>query len=266
MSRKPVALANWKMAMTLAQTRAFVRAFWPRVQEIADRADIILCPPCTAIHTLSQLVAGLPLWVGAQDIYPEPGEAHTGAISAELVADAGARWVMVGHWEVRRRYQEDDARVRTKILRALVADLRPIVLIGEEAQAHDHTSALLRARLRRLFHGLSGDDVARMVIVYEPEWAIGRETPAPLDTVAAGCATIRAFIAETWDTSVAESVRIIYGGSVSPQNVPSLLRVPNIDGLGAGRKGRDPQAFAEIVRLVVESREQEGPSIPGSSG
>ncbi len=253
MERKPVALANWKMAMTLAQTRAFVRAFWPRVQEIAARVDIILCPPYTAIHALSQAVEGLPIEVGAQDIHPGPGDAHTGAISAELVADAGARWVMVGHWEVRRRYREDDARVRAKILRALAAGLRPIVLVGEEAHARDHDPDTLRARLRRIFQDIPGDDVARMVIVYEPEWAIGREEPAPLDTVAAGCATIRTFIAETWGQAVADAVRIIYGGSVAPEFAPHLLSVPDIDGLGAGRKGRDPQAFAEIVHLVVKS-------------
>ncbi len=250
--RKPVALANWKMAMTIGETRAFVRVFWPRVQNVADRVDIILCPPCTAIHALSQVVEGLPLWVGAQDIHPGPGEAHTGAVSAELVADAGARWVMVGHWEVRRRYGEDDEWVRAKIQSALAAELRPILLIGEEAQIRDHDPQILRGRLRRVFEGIHGDDVARMVIVYEPEWAIGRKEPAPLDTVAAGCATIREFISETWGQKAADAVRIIYGGSVRPEFAPRLLHVPDIDGLGAGRKGRDPQAFADIVHLVAE--------------
>lgn len=250
--RRPVALANWKMAMTIAQTRTYVRAFWPRVRDIADHVDIILCPPCTSIHALSQAVAELPLWVGAQDIHPGPGEAHTGAVSAELVANAGARWVMVGHWEVRRRYGEDDARGRAKIMAALAARLRPIVLVGEDAHVRDHDPDALRARLRRLLHDIPAQDVARMVMVYEPEWAIGQEEPAPLQTVAAGCATIRAFIAETWGQNTAAAVRIIYGGSVRPEFSSRLLRIPDIDGLGAGRKGRDPQAFAEIVRLVVE--------------
>lgn len=239
--------------MSLAQTRAFVRAFWPRVQDIAARVDIILCPPCTAIHALSQAVEGLSVEVGAQDIHPGPDEAHTGAVSAALVADAGARWVMVGHWEVRRRYGEDDARVRAKILQALTAGLRPIVLVGEEARARDHDPDLLRARLHRIFRDISGDAIARMVIVYEPEWAIGQRKPARPDTVAAGCATIRAFIAEMWGQAVADAVRIIYGGSVAPEFAPRLLSVPDIDGLGAGRKGRDPRAFAEIVRLVVKA-------------
>ncbi len=250
--RKPVVLANWKMAMTIGETRAFVRAFWPRVKDVAHRVDIILCPPCTAIHALSQTVEGLPLWVGAQDIHPGPGEAHTGAVSAELVADAGARWVMVGHWEVRRRYGEDDARVWEKIQRALAVGLRPIVLLGEEAEMRQHSPRALRARLQRVFRDIPAEAVAHMVVVYEPEWAIGRKEPAPLDTVAAGCATIREFILETWGQRSADAVRIIYGGSVCPEFAPRLLHVPDIDGLGAGRKGRDPQAFADIVHLVAE--------------
>lgn len=131
MRRKPLALANWKMAMTLAETRAFVEAFVSRVADVWDRVHIVICPPFTAVHTLAQALAGTPVPVGAQNLHPGPGEAFTGEVSAELLADAGARWVLLGHWERRRHFGETDALVNRKVHAALDAGLRPILLKGK---------------------------------------------------------------------------------------------------------------------------------------
>ncbi|HHS97824.1 MAG TPA: triosephosphate isomerase [Chloroflexi bacterium] len=245
--RKPLALSNWKMAMTLAQTRAFIREFLPRVADLVERVEIVVCPPYTAIHTLAEALRGTGISVGGQDLWPGPGEAHTGAISGPLLVDAGATWVMVGHWEVRRRLGEDDPAVNRKVRAALDAGLRPILLVGEP-----YGEPFDPDRLATLLAGCSGEEITRMAFVYEPEGAIGRAEPVSPAHVAAGCRAIRRWIIQRHGEATAEAVRIIYGGSVTPEHAGALLADPDVDGLGASRRGRDPVAFAQIVRQIAE--------------
>lgn len=250
--RKPFALANWKMAMTLAETRAFVTAFAPQVADVWERVDIVICPPFTALHTLAQALVGTPVQVGAQNLHPGPGEAFTGEVSAALLADAGARWVLLGHWERRRHFGETNALVNRKVHAALAAGLRPILLIGEPAGWGGDPRDALAAQLERVLADCTAAQVARMAFVYEPEAAIGAAEPIPPQRVGAGCGFIRAWLAERFGQAVAQAVRIIYGGSVTPERAAALLAQPDVDGLGAGRKGRDPDAFARIVRQIAE--------------
>jgi triosephosphate isomerase len=252
--RKPFAIANWKMAMTIAEGRRFVRAFREKVGGVAQAVDIVLCPPYTALYPLARALGGSPIELGAQDVSAAKGKAHTGAISASLLSDAGCRWVLLGHWEIRRRTGETDADVNRKIRATLEAGLRPIVLIGESAEEHGDPEAGLRRRLPTLFSGSSAQQVSKMVVVYEPEWTIGVEEPASPAHVAAGCRAIRHWIAEAYDPPTAQEVRTIYGGSVMPANVQALPSSPGVDGLGAGRQGRDPRSFAEIVRSIAEAK------------
>jgi len=252
------ALSNWKMAMTIPQGLAFVRDFLPRVEGLTEQVEIVICPPYTAIRAVADELAGSGVAVGGQDLWPGPGEAHTGAISGPLLADAGATWVMVGHWEVRRRLGEDDVAVNRKVRAALEADLRPILLVGER-----QGTAFDPERLAVLLEGCAGEEVARMAFVYEPEGAIGRAEPVRPRHAAAGCRAIRQWLASRYGTDAAGTVRIIYGGSVTPEHAPALLADPDVDGLGASRRGRDPAAFAEIVRLV--STAVHGPPLAASS-
>jgi triosephosphate isomerase len=245
-SRKPFAISSWKMAMTIPQGLAFVRDFLPRVKGPAKQVEIVICPPYTALRAVAEALAGSPVAVGGQDLWPGPGEAHTGAISGTLLADAGATWVLAGHWEIRRRLGEDDVAVNRKVRAALEAGLRPILLVGEE-----HGAAFDPARLSVLLDGCEGAQVSQMAFAYEPEGAIGVAEPVPPQHATAGCRTIRRWLAERYGTPVAEQARIIYGGSVTPQHAPALLADPDVDGLGASRRGRDPAAFAEIVRHVA---------------
>lgn len=244
--RRPFALSNWKMAMTLSQSLAFVRAFVPLVRGLTERVEIVLCPPCTAIQAVAEAVRGTGIGVGGQDLWPGPGEAHTGAISGPLLADAGAAWVMVGHWEVRRRLAEGDGAVNRKVRVALEAGLRPILLVGEP-----QGSPFDPDRLDVLLAGCGEEAVARMVFVYEPEGAIGRAEPVAAWHAAAGCRAIRHWLADRYGASTAAQARVIYGGSVTPQHAPALLADPDVDGLGASRRGRDPAAFADIVRQIA---------------
>lgn len=252
--RKPFAVANWKMAMTVAEGQTFLRRFRDRLGDVATVVDVVLCPPYTVLYPVAQALVGSPIELGGQNLSPAEGKAHTGQISAQLLADVGCRWVLVGHWEIRRRNDESDADVNRKLLAALDAGLRPILLVGESADQRGDVEQALAQRLPALFAGSEAAQVARMAIVYEPEWTIGVDQPAPPDHVAAGCRFIRRWIGDAYDEATAGKVRTIYGGSVTPDYAEGLLASPHVDGLGAGRKGRDPEAFAEIVRLIAQAK------------
>jgi triosephosphate isomerase len=252
--RKPFAVANWKMAMTIAESQCFVRALRENLGEVAGDIDVVLCPPYTALYAVAQTLADSSIELGAQDLSAATGEAHTGEISAALLSDVGCRWVLVGHWEIRRRSDETDVDLNRKIHAALSAGLRPILLIGESAEERGEAEAALGQRLPSLFAGIRASQVIRMVVIYEPEWTIGVHEPAAPDYVAAGCRFVRQWIGKTYDHSIARQVRTVYGGSVTPAYAEGLLSSPEVDGLGAGRQGRDPKAFAEIVRLIAEAK------------
>nr|HID14595.1 triosephosphate isomerase [Anaerolineae bacterium] len=252
--RKPLAVANWKMAMTIAESLAFVHEFRAAVGDLAQAVDIVLCPPYTALHAVAQVLIHTPIGLGAQNLCAAPGKAHTGEISASLLADAGCEWVLLGHWEIRRRTGDTDADVNRKMHAAFQAGLRPILLVGEAATERGQTEEALAVRLSHLFADCEPEQVAQMAVVYEPEWTIGVQEPASPGYVAAGCGFIRRWIGREYGAGVAEGVRIIYGGSVAPEYAEGLLASPEVDGLGASRKGRDPIAFAEIVRLIATAK------------
>ena len=252
--RKPLAIANGKMAMTISESLAFVRAFGESTGELARAVDVVICPPYTGLHAVGQALADSPLHLGAQNLWAGQGNAHTGEISAPLLADVGCEWVLLGHWEIRRRTGETDSDVNRKMHAALEAGLRPILLIGEAATEKAQAEETLASRLPHVFAGCESGQVARMAVVYEPEWTIGVREPASPEIVTAGCAFIRHWIGQEYGAEAATEVRIIYGGSVAPEYAADLLISPEVDGAGASRKGRDPTAFAEIVRLIAAAK------------
>jgi triosephosphate isomerase len=248
-SRKPLALSNWKMAMTISESLAFVRKFGELAGDLLARVDVILCPPFTGLWALAGVLQDSPMQLGAQNVSASETARHTGEISAALLADVGCQWVMLGHWEVRRHLGDDDEAVNRKVHLCLRAGLRPILLVGE-SRSEFRADGALRDQLSRVLAGCEAQQVARMAFVYEPEAAIGADEPAGATKVAAGSSLIRDWLKHGWGEDVSEQVRIIYGGSVSPQNAARLLAHPDLDGLGASRKGRDAQDFAEIVRQI----------------
>jgi triosephosphate isomerase len=257
-NRKPLAIANWKMAMTIRESLAFVQAFSTAVHDLAQAVDVVLCPPYTALHAVAQTLTDSPIMLGAQDLCAASGKAHTGEISAPLLVDAGCEWVLLGHWEIRRRMGETDVDVNRKIQAAFRAALRPILLIGEAVTERIGAAETLGTRLPHLVAGCEAEQVARMAVVYEPEWTIGARQPAPPDRVAAGCAFLRRWMGQEFGADTAQAVRIIYGGSVAPEYADGLLSSPDIDGLGASRKGRDPMAFAEVVQRIAAAKGASG--------
>jgi len=252
--RKPLALTNWKMEMTVARSLAFVRDFQAAIGDLAREVDIILCPPYTALYPMAQTLKDSPITLGGQNVSTAPGGAYTGEISAALLADVGCRWVLLGHWEVRRHFGDTDETVNRKLHAAQKAGLNPILLVGEAGGEQDQFREALAAQLRRVLEGCDARQIEEMVVVYEPEWTINVEEPASPEHVSAGCGFIREWLAGHYGASVAQAARIIYGGSVTPAHAPALLGAPDVDGLGAGRKGRRVDSFAEIVRLIAAAK------------
>ncbi|NOZ29109.1 MAG: triosephosphate isomerase [Chloroflexi bacterium] len=253
MQRKPMAISNWKMAMTIAESLAWVRDFRDMAGDLLDAVDVVICPPYTALWAVAQALGDDRIQLGGQNIAPTDDPARTGEISAALLADVGCRWVLLGHWEVRRHLHDDDEIVNRKVHLALEAGLAPILLIGE---AHDDPSPLedaLDRQLTAVLAGCTAEQVAGMAFVYEPEGAIGVTKPATPDHVVAGCAFIRGWLRGRWGDAVAGRVRIIYGGSVAPEYAAELLACPDVDGLGATRRGRDPATFTQIVHQIAQA-------------
>lgn len=253
-SRKPFVLANWKMAMTVSESLSFVREFSIAVNTLARLVTIVLCPPYTSLYTVSHALRGMPVDLGAQNMCPASGAAHTGEISAKLVADAGCKWIMLGHWEIRRRTGETDKDINKKIHGSFQEGLRPIVLIGESTTERGQAGETIKMRLPGLFAGCTPGEIAQAAVIYEPEWTIGALEPAPKNHITESCLCIRRWIHQEFGARAAKKVRIIYGGSVAPENAGSLLSSPDLDGLGAGRMGRDPVSFAQIVRTIVMAK------------
>jgi triosephosphate isomerase len=254
MKRKPVALTNWKMAMTISETQQYMRDLQRLLQPVLDLIDVIICPPYTAIWAAKQVMDESMLQLGAQNMASSADIARTGQISAELLVDAGCRWVILGHWEVRRQLGDDDEIVNRKMHLALKASLKPVVLIGESCDESGSLPAILQQHLEQVFEDCTGPQVASCIIGYEPEGKIGVSAPASPEHVREGCQIIRDWLRNRWGEQVAGSVRFAYGGSVSREYADQLLAIPDIDGLGASRQGRVAETFAEIVWQVARQR------------
>lgn len=240
--------------MTVDQSLAFVHEFLAQAGPLADAVDVVICPPYTGLYPVVQAIAGTPLMLGAQDVSTEPGGARTGEVSAELLADVGCQWVMLGHWETRRYHDVDDEAVNRKLHQALDVGLRPILLVGEAAHERERALLALQAQLVATLKDCPAEAVARMALVYEPEWTIGVSAPAPALHVEMGCRFIRGWLGAWYGKEVGQAVRIIYGGSVALEYVPDLLTIHDLDGLGATRKGRDPAIFAQLVRQIARAK------------
>lgn len=253
MPRRPFVVLNWKMAMTLEETRDFVVSFQALDEGRADGMDVVVFPPATALATLAKLVQNTPLQVGAQTLSVETDPAHTGQLSGELLVDAGASWVLIGHSEVQRDFGADASAFNAMVHRALASGLRPVLLLGEE-HLNDDVASRLRERVNQILAGCTAGEILSMGFVYEPAWAVGQDEPASPERVEEGVSALRAALSEIFGAEVGDGVQIIYGGSVTPEDAEALLGSPLLDGLGMGRKGRDPRAVAELVAQIRRQR------------
>jgi triosephosphate isomerase len=216
-ARRPLIAGNWKMHKNhLEGVQLTQKLAWALSREDTDAVDVAVCPPFTALRSVGTLIDGdkLPIALGAQDCHPEPQGAYTGEISAAMLAKLGVQYVIVGHSERRQYAGEDDELVNRKARAVLGADMRPIVCVGEVLSEREsgRTAEVVQTQIRGSLAGLSGDQVASLVVAYEPVWAIGTGRAATADDAQETIAVIRATVADLVGQSAADELRIQYGG------------------------------------------------------
>ena len=237
------------MYKTIPEAMGFVREFRPLVTA-ATHCDILLTPPFTAIKAVADRLQGSNIAVGAQDVAAESGPgAFTGEVSAAMIKDAGARYAIIGHSERRQFYNETDQSVNRKIRAADSAGLLPVVCVGEhiEDRDADRAETFISGQLAEGLLNLTVEEAARIIIAYEPIWAIGTGRTATPDMAEQMHSFIRARIREMFGEEVAAGTRILYGGSVKPDNIAALMKEADIDGALVGGASLEAASFAEIV-------------------
>jgi len=247
-ARKPIVAGNWKMHKTTGEAQALAQAIRGGVTD-PQGPDVVLCPPFTALAVVGAAVAGSLVALGAQDLHWESKGAFTGEVSAEMLLDAGCRYVIVGHSERRAYFGETNEMVRRKSAAALAAGLCPIVCVGEKLEDRETGRApdVVRDHFVGAVEGKSADEVARMVMAYEPVWAIGTGRTATADQAQEMHAFLRGLIEEMYDLATAAQTRIQYGGSVKPDNIAGLMAEPDIDGALVGGASLDARLFLDLV-------------------
>jgi triosephosphate isomerase len=248
--RKPVMAGNWKMYKTAEETSAFFQKFVPMVAG-ATHAEIVICPPFASLQCAAEAARGTNIDIGGQDVFWLKEGAYTGAVSAPMLVAAGSRWVIIGHSERRQYFGETDETVFKKTVAALEAGLRPIVCVGErlEEREGNATEAVLATQFAGGVAGLLPEQFARVTLAYEPVWAIGTGKTATPDMAASAHRFLRGEIRKRFGTEGAASCRILYGGSVKPDNVKGLMAQPDLDGALVGGASLDPASFASIVNF-----------------
>jgi triosephosphate isomerase len=249
MPRKKLMAANWKMYKNPSQTEAFFQNFLPLVAG-HERDEIAVCPPFVDLHSAIAAARGSGIFIGAQNLYWEKEGAFTGEISAGMLVDAGCTHVIIGHSERRQYFGETDDQVNLKLKAALEAGLTPIVCVGEVLQEREAgaTEDVLRRQCLRAFHAISGKKAAKLVVAYEPVWAIGTGKTATPQMAAEAHALIRGEAAKSLGQELADGLRILYGGSVKPENAKALMAQEEIDGALVGGASLDPKSFSAIVK------------------
>jgi triosephosphate isomerase len=247
--RTKLIAANWKMFKTPEQTTQFFRDFLPLVSG-HDRDEIAVCPPFVCLPAAVEAAKGSNIAIGGQNMYWEKEGAFTGEISTGMLLAVGCTHVIIGHSERRQFFGETDDTVNLKLKAALEAGLTPIVCVGEVLEEREAglTEDVLRRQCLRAFHAISGKKAAKLVVAYEPVWAIGTGKTATPQMAAEAHALIRGEAAKALGEPLAENMRILYGGSVKPDNAKTLMAEAEIDGALVGGASLDPKSFATIVK------------------
>ena len=247
-SRTPYLAANWKMNKTVAEAAAFVDALLPRIA--ATQHDVVICPPFTALSAVVERRYGTAVKVAAQNMHEEGSGAFTGEVSAPMLVELDVEAVILGHSERRQLFCETDEALARKVPAALAAGLEPILCVGETEEARDagQTKAVLERQLQADLADVPSTDLASVVIAYEPIWAIGTGRTATPDQAEEAIAFVRDVVRQRG--AAADELRILYGGSVKPDNAEELLGREEIDGALVGGAALDAESFAAIVEAA----------------
>ena len=246
MARRKIIAGNWKMNKTPSEAVALAKELIPLVKN--DNVDVVFCVPAIDIVPVVEAVKDTNIGVGAENLYIEDSGAYTGEISADMIKDAGAKYVIIGHSERREYFCESDEFLNKKVKKALEKGLIPILCCGETLEQREMgvTIDFVRFQIKSDLAGISADDAKKIVIAYEPIWAIGTGKTATSDQAEEVCAAIRTCLAEIYDQETADAIRIQYGGSMNAANAAELLAKPNIDGGLVGGASLKPD-FGQVV-------------------
>ena len=246
--RRRVIAGNWKMYKTQAEARGFFAAFLPLVRG-ARRCDIVVAPPFTAIAAAAEAAQGSNIAIGAQDVFWEKEGAFTGEISPPMLAEAGCRYVIIGHSERRQFFGETSDTVAKKTKAALAAGLTPIVCVGEllEHREAGRTEEICETQFTGGPGALTPEEFSRILVAYEPVWAIGTGKTATPEIAAAVHSFLRKCVQRKFTAEQAQALRILYGGSVKPDNIQGLMAEEELDGALVGGASLDAKSFASIV-------------------
>jgi triosephosphate isomerase len=247
--RHPFIAGNWKMHKTVHEAVVYVKEFRSLVKDVED-VEIVVAPTFTAIHAAAEAARNSKVGIAGQDLHWEKQGAFTGEVSAAMVREAGAEYVIIGHSERRQYFGETDTTVNRKLVAAITAGLIPIVCIGEmlEEREANRTLDVLDAQIKGGFDGVTGDQIAALVIAYEPVWAIGTGRTATAAQAQEAHAHIRQRLRQWFGAPAADECHIIYGGSVKPDNTAELVSQPDVDGALVGGASLDVGGFYDIVR------------------
>jgi len=250
-ARTPLVAGNWKMCKTEAQAEEYIQALLPRVSFLSG-VEVAICVPFTDLRAMADSARGSRVEVYAQNMHQSSEGAFTGEISAPMLSELDVSGVVLGHSERRQLFGETDKALALKVPAALAAGLQPVLCVGETEQERDSgdTERKLRQQINEDLAGLADEQLSSVVIAYEPIWAIGTGRVATLEQAQDAIAFIRALIAGR-SPEAAERVRILYGGSVKPENAPELLALPDVDGALVGGASLDAESFARIVTAAL---------------
>ncbi len=255
--RSVLIVGNWKMNKTASEAAIFVRELKERLPLPSATVELVVAPPFTALESVRiALGASSPIQLGAQDMFWEDHGAYTGEVSAPMLKDLGCRYVILGHSERRALFGEQSDSIQKKIRAALKHGLRPILCIGESLAQRDNgsTDDVLTQQLHESLSGLTGEAMAGVTIAYEPIWAIGTGKSATTEQAVAAHRTIRRVLGATASPAIADRTRILYGGSVTPQNIESLLVSDQVDGALIGGACLQVESFATIATVASAAR------------
>lgn len=248
--RVPLMAGNWKMYKSMSQAVELVQALKESLADVTNR-EVLVCPPFTALYPVAQALRGSDIELGGQNLYPQEEGAYTGEISPTMLLDVGCRYVILGHSERRQHFEESDEFINRKVRLALEHGLRPILCVGETLEQREagQEVAVVTKQVRECLAGVAGEEMQEVVIAYEPVWAIGTGRTATPAQAQAMHKVIRDILKGLYGQGIAEATRIIYGGSVKPDNVDDLMREPDIDGALVGGASLKAESFARIVRF-----------------
>jgi len=245
--RKPIIAGNWKMNMTPAQAKELINELKPLVQDA--KCDVVICPPYVDLALVAELIKGSNIRLGAQNIHWAEKGAFTGEVSANMLKELGVEFAIIGHSERRQYFGETDETVNARAKAAIAAGITPIICVGESLEQRESgkTEELVKAQVEKGLEGIAAEDVAKLVIAYEPIWAIGTGKTATDEQANETIGVIRNTVAAIFGTDTAAALRIQYGGSMNPKNVKGLMAMPEIDGGLIGGASLKAVDFSQVV-------------------